>query len=161
LDFAFVDELAVNPRIFKVPVYEEVLSLFASQEYLKNHNHRAKDNRPYFESLDYIDYLPQAPILRIWFKHHYNFKAINLNLRAVAQEVQGVSKLIFSHLGVGVLPEHHANQVDPQEKLLHRFKGGPKPLKNKISVASLMDRTHSPIAQKAMEVLRSLLREMN
>jgi DNA-binding transcriptional LysR family regulator len=159
LDFAFVDDLAMSPQIVKIGVYEEVLSLFSSLHYIERHPQQLRDAKEYFESLDYIDYLPQAPILRLWLKHHWGLKNINLNLRAVVREVQGISKLIFANLGVGVLPEHHAVRADPKGQFLYRFKGRGRPLKNTISVASLTDRTHSPLAMQAVQAVSAYLKE--
>ncbi len=162
LDFAFVDELAMSPLISKVAVYDEAISMFASAEYIKNHasklNHKFKEDRAYFETLEYIDYLPHASILRRWFSHHLNAKTVKINVRCTAQEVQGVSKLIFSHIGAGILPEHHAAIADPEGKLLHRFKGSSRSLFNKISLASMTERTHSPVAQKAKEEISEFLK---
>ena len=167
LDFAFVDNLAMSPQIITIPVYEEALSLFASKKYLlKIKKQNKKNNSNFesledFESLEYIDYLPKALILKMWFKHHFKAFPANLNVRATISEVRGVSKLIFSHLGAGILPEHHANLVDPKGIFLHRFKNRNNILKNKISIASLIDRTHSPAALASVEYISDFLKRIN
>ena len=163
LDFAFVDDLAMGPQIATIPVYEESLSLFASKKYLLKKDKQTQkplsslETLNYFESLDYIDYLPKAPILKKWFKHHFKSCPSNLNVRATIAEVRGVSKLIFSQLGAGILPEHHALLVDPKGIHLHRFKNRNGILKNKISIASLIDRTHSPVAVASVEYISNYL----
>ena len=150
LDFAFVDEYALDKRIQTKPVYEETLSLYASKNYMKNWKSYK------YEDLDYISYLDSEPVLRLWFRHHLNLKNIDLKVRATAMEVQGVSQLILSDVGVGILPEHHARRLK-NKKDLYKFKGSGKPLKNKISIAYLAGRSQSASAKAAMnEIISSL-----
>lgn len=155
LDYAFVDEFSLDRRIGTKPVYEEILSLYASVSYIKRKK-GFSENSKNLETLDYIAYLEGEPVLRMWFEHHYRNRSIELNTRASGMDVQGVSNLIMSDLGAGILPDHHASKLGKSRKL-HRFNGSGRPLKNKISIAYLPERTQSIASETSMkEIISSL-----
>lgn len=159
LDFAFVDEYALDRRIKIDPVYNEQLFLCSSKEYLKKRGFN-KEDRSFFESLDIIDYMRGEPLVRMWFKHHFGKSNVDLNVRAILMDVQGIGRMILSGLGVGILPLHLVEKLEREGHTLVRLMGEAKPLKNKISVAYLPDRTQSITSLAVLEELRDHLKEL-
>lgn len=154
LDFAFVDEFALDRSIRARKVYDEGLELCASPALLKARGiKRVAEKREVFESLDYVDYQSDEPVLRRWFHHHMKTRALRLNVRATVMDVQGVARLILRGMGCGVLPGHLAEKLQKEGAGLHVFKGCGKPLKNGISFADLPGRTLAPAATAAREAL--------
>ena len=88
----------------------------------------------FFEKLDYIDYVEDAPILRQWFRHHFDVSNFSPRIRASLMNVQGMSKMIVEGIGVGILPNHVLEKLQKQGKKIHLFKGSEKPLYNTISL---------------------------
>jgi DNA-binding transcriptional LysR family regulator len=158
LDFAFVDAFGLDKRIATEKVYDEILHLCCSPEYLKGKGgSHPKESKKYFESLEYVDYQVGEPVLRMWFEHQLGSRNLGLHTRATVMDVQGIARLILSGAGVGVLPGHLVGTLEKEGKKLHKFKGSGKPVKNGISVAFLQERTLSPAAST---VLKSLLAAM-
>lgn len=162
LDFAFVDSFGFDRRISLAPVYEEVLLLCAAKEYLKKKG-AVREEKEFFESLDYIEYLKGAPVLNMWFGHHFPNKHFIWNTKATIMDVWGVAKMILSGLGAGVIPSHHLtsphfNRISGKNKTIHLFRGCGKPLTNTISVAYLRERTHSPTTMTVLNWVMSSLK---
>lgn len=157
LDFAFVDDFRMDRSIYTEKVYDEVLDLCASDEFVKRAG-VPKPTRKYFESLEYIDYQESEAVLRMWFDHHLDARKINLNVRATVMDVQAIARLILAGAGAGILPGHLLAKLQKEGHRIYRFKGSGKPLKNTISVAYLQNRTHSAAATSALE---SLKKELN
>ncbi len=158
IDFAFIDDFPVDRRIITEKVYDEVLDLCIHPDWLKQKKLN-KFNRQYFESLNYVEYQDEEPVLRMWFSHHLNTKRVNLKVKAVVMDVQGIARLILHGLGAGILPHHLLLKLQKEGQKIHRFTGCGRPLKNAISVASLRDRTHSLVAQKTFEWLKTALKD--
>jgi DNA-binding transcriptional LysR family regulator len=159
LDFAFVDSFNLDSRITTEKVYDEVLHLCCSNSTLEAFQKKApakdgKDGKKFFEALEYVDYQPGEPILRLWFNHHLGTRHVNVNVRATVMDVQGISRLIQTGGYAGVLPDH---LVDKLKKPLFIFKGVGKPLKNAISIAYLKERTQSPASQAAHKFIMQSL----
>ncbi len=156
LDFAFVDAFGALKALHSEIVYDETLQLCAHKDYLKRAG-APKENRKFLESLAYVEYQPDQPVLKMWFSHHYGVKKPSLNVLATVMDVQGVARLIFEGMGAGVLPDHLIEKLDPTGTKLHLFKGCGKPLKNGISVVSLHERTRSPAANAVQDwIVQSL-----
>jgi DNA-binding transcriptional LysR family regulator len=165
LDFAFIDEFRMDRLITTEKVYDETLELCASHEFIKRkgmpkdlRKMSPKAAREFYESLDYIEYQDDEPILKMWFGHHLEGKHHRLNLRATVMDVQGVARLIEAGMGAGVLPGHLVAKLQEQGHKLHCFPGSGKPLKNTISIAYLRERTQTPAARAAMAFLRTSLK---
>jgi DNA-binding transcriptional LysR family regulator len=148
LDFAFVDSFNLDSRITIEKVYDEVLHLCCSTSTFEGFQKKAslKDGKKFFEALEYVDYQPGEPVLRLWFNHHIGTRHVNVNVRATVMDVQGVSRLIQTGGYAGVLPGH---LIEKLKKAPYIFKGSGKPLKNAISIAYLKERTQSPASQAA------------
>lgn len=156
LDFALVDAFGFDQRIYTEVVSNELLILCASKEYLKKRT-PFKEDKKFFQSLDYIDYIKGEPVIRMWLKHHFNLKHSDLIIRATVTSVQGVAKLIFAHVGAGILPSHHIAKLGKTVAQLHPFKGSGKPIKNSISIAYLRERTHSPTTLSVLKWLETAI----
>lgn len=166
LDFAFVDAFNLDTRITTEKVYDEVLHLCCTpsmvEKIAKPQPRNPAENRKYFESLEYVDYQPGEPVLRLWFQHHLGTRHLNLNVRATVMDVQGVSRLIHTGAYAGVLPGHLVEQLQanlPKNKRLHIFKGSGSMLKNGISLAYLKERTQSPASAAVHRWLMQSLRQ--
>lgn len=157
LDFAFVDAFGFDRRISLAPVYEEILLLCASKDYLKKKG-PIKEGKDFFESLEYIEYLKGTPVLNMWFSHHFLNKHFSWNTKATIMDVWGVAKMVMAGLGAGVIPSHHLARLGDKAKQIHSFKGSGKPLTNTISVAYLRERTHSPTTMTILNWVMSSLK---
>jgi DNA-binding transcriptional LysR family regulator len=158
LDFAFINDFAVDKSIILKRIYNEILELCISDDLLKKSG-PFKNEKKYFESLPYVEYQPGAPILKLWFSHHLNSKSIDLNIRSTVMDVQGIARLILGGVGAGILPSHVSDKLIKDGQKMTVFKGSGKPLKNKISIAYLRDRTHSRAVLEAMNYLKTQLAE--
>lgn len=156
LDFAIVDEFRFDPQVESTPVAYETLTLCASRDYMKGREMQKNDKR-FFESLDYIDYTEEAPILDQWFKHHYHFGYFRPNMRASLMDVQGMAKMISEGMGAGILPLHVIKKNKRQRELLYLFEGSGKPLLNHLSLVSLKKRTHSLVVLETLQFLKKEL----
>jgi DNA-binding transcriptional LysR family regulator len=157
LDFAFVDDIKMDARIKTEGVFDEILELCVGTEYLKKAG-PVKNTKAYFETLDYIEYQEGEPILRMWFSHHLSTRSLELQVRAFVTDTKGVGKLIAANLGAGVLPGHLASKLELEGTKLHRFKGSGSPLKNRISLALLEGKTHSPTVQAVLSEINGIVR---
>lgn len=150
VDFAFVDAFAFDRRVTTEVVFEETLELCAAES-LKLPI--IKDAKKYFESLDFIEYQENAPVLRMWLDHHYGLKNITVNIKARVPSVLGVAMFILNGTGVGILPDHKIQKLQVDGYRLQKIKGGKAPLKNAINIAFLGQRTLSPVSLKVRQLL--------
>ena len=142
LDFAFVDNFNFDKRIKLKKITDETLVMCASESYVKKIG-PVKNTKDFFQELDFVDYLPDAFVVRSWFRHHFKMTQMQLNLRASLFDVSGLSKMINLGMGVGVLPLYIVETLKKRGHKLYLFKGSGKPLKNAISVAWLDGKTRS------------------
>lgn len=156
IDFALIDDFRMDRRTHIEKVYDEILELCISEELMEQKG-AYKNHKKYFETLTYVDYQENAPILRMWFRHHLKTGHLDLDVRAVVMDVQAVSGLILAGTGAGVIPEHLLTKLRKEGHKLHRFKGSGKPLQNAISLAYLENRTQSPTVVAALDFLRQSL----
>ncbi|MEK6704959.1 MAG: LysR family transcriptional regulator [Bdellovibrionota bacterium] len=156
LDFAFVDEFKMNANIAIEPVYNEVLHLCSSHQLIPKKS-QLKLDKDFFEQLSYVDYEPGEPVARLWFKHHFGTHNIRLNVRAVGLNARGISKMILSGLGAGILPGHLVQELQKKGIKIFIFQGKGTPLHNNISLAFLRDKTRSHAEAVAIEWLRKAL----
>lgn len=150
VDFAFVDSFKMDPIIKTEKVYEESLNLCCHKNYYKNTD-RSSYGKKYFESLDYVAYTKNAPVINGWFQTH-QYKKMDLEIATESMDVQGVATLIMNEVGVGVLPAHQMNKMDPQGKLFHSF--NKKDYLNTISMAYLPARANNALIDYVIQVLK-------
>jgi DNA-binding transcriptional LysR family regulator len=158
VDFAFVDEFNLDRQIETQNVYDETLLLCCTKEYLKIKGEGT--SKKYFESLDYIEYDADAPMVTRWLDHHYKINHAELRVRAVLGDTLGVAKLIKSSLGAGILPGHHVERSKSEGHALHIIEGkNTKELKNRISVAFVKGRSWSSAVQESYNFLLKKIKE--
>lgn len=159
VDFAFVDEFAMDKKVRARPVYDEMLELCAPGDLMKAQSGGKKTEKDveFFETLDYVDFSRDEQILRRWFKHHFGDDSLRLNVRATIEDTQGVARAVVSGLACGILPGHLIGKLQKEGAKLHVFKGKGTPLKNTISVAYLKDRTQTRTAQAVLDQLTESL----
>jgi len=155
LDFAFIDEAPKDNRISYQAVGSEKILLCTTPQYLSKHT-KVVYTSSYFESLDYVEYKGDEPILRRWMLHHLKRKNLKLNVRAHIMDVQGVAKFITSGLGVGALPDHVVDKIKHTGQELKIFEGKSKPLENEIRLAKL--KKH-PLSSACQLTLNELMQE--
>lgn len=162
LDFAFVDAFGVDQRLKMEKVYDEILQLCASQDFLKARDvaKEPKETKELFESFDYIDYAGGEPVLRMWFRHNYPQWNPKLTVRATLMNVIGVSRMILGDFAVGVLPEHFVQNRLNEGRKLFVFKGCGKPLKNSIYLTYLSEKTASHAVQSVRESIIEELKKL-
>jgi DNA-binding transcriptional LysR family regulator len=157
MDFAFIDQFQTDSRIETERVFDEILELCASPDYVKSLG-AFKESRKGFEELVYVEYQPGEPILRSWMKHHVGTDFLKLNVRVTAMDVQGIARFILSGLAAGILPGYLIEKLETEGQRLHRFKGSGTPLKNAISIAKLKGRSHSRVVQAVIKALMAGIR---
>lgn len=156
MDFAFVDEYGMDPRIAVDRVREETLELCISPDRLPSPLSKKQD-RAFFEALDYVEYQQDAPLLRMWFSHHLKQK-LDLQIRASVMDVQAITRFILHGLGAGIIPGYLYERLKSEGHRVHRFVGRGEPVRNHISVAYLRERTHSHAAGVLLQYLRDSLK---
>jgi DNA-binding transcriptional LysR family regulator len=157
IDFAFIDEFSMDKKIITEPVYDEVLELCASPEWIKRLDLGSEQDRAFFEKLHYVDFSRDEQILRRWFKHHFGDDGWRLRVRSTIEDSQGVSRLVLSGVGAGILPGHLVKKLEKDGASIQAFKGKKEPLKNVISIAQLRERSHGHSVQATMNMLREEL----
>ncbi len=154
IDFSFIDQFAVDAQVKLKPVWNETICLCANKEYLRKvfgeemPPHEIKT----YDKLDYVDYVKGAPVLKLWFEHHLG-KPFVPNIRAALMDVQGMTRIITSGLGAGVLPLHVISRSLERSDPLVIFPGKNIPILNEISLAYLETRTLSTAANFTKDYL--------
>lgn len=169
LDFAFIDDFGVDKRLDTEAIYDENLVLCGHTSWLKKGRSpkgiqtggKYRFEREFYESLEYVDYQPGEPVLRRWFEHHLGHRNLRLKVRATVMDVQAVARLVESGLVCGILPSYLVSRLQKSGQEIHKFEGSGKPLKNKISLATLRGRSLGIGAAAVAEALRSQIKALN
>lgn len=149
LDIAFIDNGDVFVKNYPISietVQREEFVLAADLKFYSEHirgDHSLKNlqNKPM------VDYLPHAPVARMWFKHHFNKNISDLNVVYSAESVRGVHQAIAQRIGMGVLPARFAAVEKARLRIISTDK---KELINQIAVAL-------PLSKKLTLTERSFL----
>ena len=157
VDFAFVDDFNMDSQIKTEKVYDEVLKLYCSESYYKSKKKEITNlkGKALYENFEYIAYEKGEPIVRHWLKQHFKAGQIQLKVRSYVADALGIARFITSGMGVGVLPGHHGEKLLEQGYKLHEFDSKGKESHNKVSVATVKNRTHSTPVQKTLDFLLS------
>ena len=108
LDIAFVDNGDLFEKSYPISIetiQKEDFVLAASHKFYSE-NIKGKHEFKSLRELPIIDYLPHAPVARMWFKHHFGKSISELNVVYSAESVRGVVNAISSGIGIGVIPSH-------------------------------------------------------
>lgn len=153
VDFAFVDEYSLDPRVHAEKVYDEVLDLCISSAALKKFG-PPQMTREYFEALEYVEYFDGEPVLRSWFNNQFKIKNINLKIRAYVANPQIVARIICADMAAGILPDHLYQQLIKDGHKIQCLEGSSaKPVVNTIKIAYLKQRTFSPAVTEVRHYL--------
>lgn len=159
LDFAIVDDFTFDSSFEVRPVASETLVLCISEELIQASGHdlanidKLQLQKKFYESLDYVDYVEDAPILMGWFHHHFQFNHFRPNLKACLMDVQGIARMVCEHMGAGVLPLHVVKKLKLQKNRLQVFEGQKGPMRNQLNLVTLKKRSLSREAQAAQDYL--------
>lgn len=160
IDFAFIDEFAMDKRVKTRPVYDETLELCAIPEIAKKAPKDGDFDKSYYESLPYADFSKDEQIIRRWFEHHCGNPTIRINVKSTVEDSQGLARLVLSGIGAGIMPGHLVQKLKKEGTDLHIFRIKNHPLKNTISIATLKERTPSRPTQAAMDFILSELEQL-
>jgi DNA-binding transcriptional LysR family regulator len=155
LNFAIVDDFVMDKLIDVVNISNEKLFLCCLEDYLKGRSFQKEDKR-FFESLDYIDFAKEAPLSQTWFRSQLKGIPIRCNVRSSMVDVQGVAKMVTEGFGVGIIPDHLLQKLRKRGYKVHTFKGsGTTELVNKIGLALIRERTRTPAVEGVINYLIS------
>lgn len=161
LDFAFVDEFAMDPGVEVQKVSDETLELCVSTELLKTLKGTPKASLDFLlEQLEYVEYQDREPLLRMWFNHHFRDsrkRDLAFIVRATVMDVQAIERFILEGFGAGIIPGYLFDKLVAGGAKVTRFEGSGKSVHNTLSLATLRDRTHSHAAEEAMKFLKQRL----
>ncbi len=152
LDFAIVDSFGMDKRIGQIRVGTEKLALCCSKNYVQKIS-PVQNRLKFYQKLDYIDYVADAPVLKQWFRHHFKEVNPDLNIRASLMNVQGMGRMICAGLGVGILPMHVIQRLIDQGESLYIFRPEARPLENHLSLAFLEGKTRTFAVEATMNSL--------
>lgn len=153
LDFALVDQYRMDPSIVTEKVYDEVLELCVADSLYAKLDHSLK-GRKLVETIPFVDYEEDEPVLRMWLQHHLGDSQLSVNVRAYVMDVQGIARLVMGGVGAGILPGHVVDRLIKEGAKIKKIKIGQTPLKNTISLAQVRGRTQSAAAQALMTLIR-------
>lgn len=118
LDLAFIDNGDLFSKSYPISietVQREEFVLVASPKFYSE-KIGSDHSLSSLQKLPVIDYLPHAPVFRMWFKYHFGKSISDLNVVYSAESVRGVTKAVSMGMGVGVIPAHLA-QSEKGERL--------------------------------------------
>ena len=108
IDIAFIDNGDVFAKSYPISVetiQREEFVLVSNAKFYSE-NIKGDHSLSRLQNVSIVDYLPHAPVARMWFKHHFNKSITNLNVSYSAESVRAVLKAISLGLGIGVVPSH-------------------------------------------------------
>lgn len=134
LDIAFIDNGDVFAKSY--PISVETIQredfVLASNAKFYAENVKGDHSLSRLQNLPIVDYLPHAPVARMWFKHHFSKSITDLNVSYSAESVRAVVRAISLGMGVGVIPSH---LVDTEANRLKIISTEKKNLVNQITLA--------------------------
>jgi DNA-binding transcriptional LysR family regulator len=142
LDLAFIDNGDVHAEKYSVSiqtVMKEEFVLVSSEKLFKEFKLQNLSLQSVAE-VPIADYLPHAPVMRMWLKHHFSKVPANLNVIFSAESVRAVLIAIVEELGVGIVPRHLLVGEFKHLKLIETSK---KPFINQIMIARQQGRRSS------------------
>lgn len=153
IDFAIVDSYGLDKEIKTEFIDNEELVLCCSKKYLSQKKGSSKIDKKFFENLSYISYMEDSPLVKSWFEHHYQFKNISIESKAILLNAQGVLQMLLLDLGVGILPIHMVEKVKSSGEEVHVFRPKMGPLLNELSIAYLDSKTMSPTMRECIKFI--------
>ena len=152
LDMAIVDDYSFDSAIKRSRIYSEELHLCISSRHFTRPP-KAGSMKKYFEGLSYIKHKKDESLVHHWFKYHYGFTSMKLQTRAKLMSIEGVSQLIMSGMGAGILSLHMINKLLDRGAKLHIFEVKRPPLVSKVSIAYLERKSNFKAADSLLAYL--------
>lgn len=134
IDIAFIDNGDVFSKSYPISVETVQREDFVLVSNAKFYSENIKGDHSLskLQSLPIVDYLPHAPVVRMWFKHHFGKSITDLSVSYSAESVRAVLKAISLGMGVGVIPSH---LIDAEANRLKIISTEKKNLVNQITLA--------------------------
>lgn len=135
LDLAFIDNGDVFSKSYPISVetvQKEEFILAANSKFYEE-NIKGNHSLHLIQKLPFVDYLPHAPVARMWFKHNFGKAISDLEVVFSAESVRAVVRAIESGMGVGVIPSQLINMKNG--KLLKVIATEKKAMINYIALA--------------------------
>lgn len=148
LDIAFVDNGDFHGQHFPISlltVQKENFVPVCSKAYFEKHLKYLPLRQNHLSQLDFIDYLPHGPVVKMWFQHQFGQIRFKPRVTFSAENVRALIKATEGDLGVAILPEQLIQGSLKNGQLKKIFSQG-KDLINHISLARRLD--HSPTARE-------------
>ena len=107
IDIAFIDNGDIHAQNFPVVIQkfiQEEFVMVAHPNLLK----ATKIEKVDFQTLSkmpIVDYLPHAPVARMWFRHHFSREPKHLPVAFSAESVRAVLNAISCGIGIGIVPD--------------------------------------------------------
>jgi DNA-binding transcriptional LysR family regulator len=142
LDLAFVDNGDIHAEKYPVSIQTVMREEFimASSEKLFKEFKLQELTPAKLLDLPIVDYLPYAPVTRMWIQHHFSKGPQNLKVAFSAESVRAVLNAISGDIGVGIVPHHLVKSDFKNLKVIETFK---KPFINQIMIARQLGRRPS------------------
>lgn len=134
LDLAFIDNGDIHADRYPVSIQtamKEEFVMVSSEKVWKEFKLQNLSFTTLME-VPIVDYLPHAPVTRMWFKHHFSKAPSQLNVAFSAESVRAVINAVASDIGVGVVPSHLLVNGHKHLKIIESTK---KPFINHIMIA--------------------------
>ena len=163
LDFALVDEFAMDESIEVLPIFEEELVLCGAWPSTQ----KIKVSPQFLEEQHYVDLQSNAPLVRRWMSTFAPQVHVDrLRIRAWAMDIQGLTRMIENGLGLGVLPRYMieariAAQTGGERGAVRILTapGEQARLINGMRLARVRGRTHARASRLLMDDLLATLKK--
>ena len=134
IDIAFIDNGDVFSKNYPIAIetIQREEFVLVSNEKFYAENIKGDHSLSKLQNLFIVDYLPHAPVARMWFKHHFGKSITDLKVIYSAESVRAVLKAVSLGMGVGVIPSHLVNTEGNRLKIISTEK---KNLVNQITLA--------------------------
>lgn len=155
LDFAITDTFSIKGQFYGdlsnyaiEPMVEEEVILACSRRY---YDQEIRGDHTFGNLIrrEFISYYEGTPVIRSWFKHHYNRSLPSLTIVLQVENVHAVSSGILHHMGLGIIPSHLFRE-EIQSGAIQVITTDTPPLINRISLVQLQDKIPTP-AEKAFQ----------
>lgn len=145
---AFIDNADEHEGAFPValtPLAKETFVMAASRAYYDEHVGR-DHSYGNLAAQTFVTYVPTAPVVKMWFKHHFKKAPQTVEQALSVESVHGVLNGVLSGIGLGVVPAHMLAAALAGKKV-RLIEGTKKPFANEIALAT--SRHRAPTAAEA------------
>lgn len=145
LDLAFVDNGDIHGRSFPVStltVKKEKFILACGREYFRKHFRSKQPKLKDLSALEFVDYLPHAPLAKIWLRHRFGQHVADLRVSFAAESVRAVIRATVGGFGLAVLPAEKISAELESGRLIEIAAGKPE-MVNQITLARRLERTRN------------------